>query len=917
MRKGITRIAAVTLAAVLTVSLTRISVVPVFGATGDKRDQSDEIIAEIADQFADPSNDPFDFTQKSARKKLVSNAKGLPAVFDLRDVGGESYVTHVKLQNPFGNCWGFAAVSAAETSILGDSDHITSLTSDTMDLSEKHLSFFAATPIDDPDNPQNGEGVIGGSDVSDRYDLGGMAPTATSLFAQGVGPVLESENELFVYKGVKGLVTKDEINGVLANYCYSPNDDWTIPESLRFNHTFFLKESYMLPSPAIIDEGNIDSSYEYNPAGTAAIKEQLYQKRGVQIGYWDDTFNPVLDECGEFISSKWAQYTYMLRGPRHAVCIVGCDDNYPRENFIEGHQPPEDLFPDGRHEGAKDGGNGAWLVKNSWGSGEEPFPNKGEGLWGLLQGQDDYNSSDAQEEHYAAKSDIHTGYFWLSYYDQSIATPEALDFEKSSTEDTRVTDQHDYMPVKEVYAANVEDAVSMANVFEAGVCQELQQVSCLTSYPNTEVTFDIYLLSKDFSTPVDGLLMDRVTETFDYGGFHRIKLNKPFMVMKGQSYSIVVTQKTPEGKYAVNAQTAYGGREDDPCALGVINKGESYLLTGDTWNDFSKKELQNSLLVKAERSTDEMQVDNFPIKGFGEKKPNLVMKLGSNGAPIPPFPGEEPEPSYFLLNIEGDADAAIPDNMKLEWKLNEGADDILTMKDGRTANRKTFYGKKVGRVRLTVTAEGIGTIIYPINITIPGCYIQELKTGKESLDLTLMDISFTGIEGYEVSYRVKGSSSWKTVQFGPESTMVSLSGLNTEKQYEVKARAWTTDSFGKYYGPYGEIKLSDAKEGTSTLKVSPKKLKVKARALKKKDVTFKRATVMKVSGAKGKVTYKIVSVTKKKFKKKFKINKKTGKLRVKKGLGKGTYKVKIKVRDAGTGSHKAVSKTVTVKVTVK
>lgn len=37
--------------------------------------------------------------------------------------------------------------------------------------------------------------------------------------------------------------------------------------------------------PAKVDTSGEENKYEYDPAGTAAIKEQLYQKRGVQIGY--------------------------------------------------------------------------------------------------------------------------------------------------------------------------------------------------------------------------------------------------------------------------------------------------------------------------------------------------------------------------------------------------------------------------------------------------------------------------------------------------------------------------------------------------------------------------------------------------------------------------------------------------------
>ena len=105
-------------------------------------------------------------------------------------------------------------------------------------------------------------------------------------------------------------------------------------------------------------------------------------------------------------------------------------------------------------------------------------------------------------------------------------------------------------------------------------------------------------------------------------------------------------------------------------------------------------------------------------------------------------------------------------------------------------------------------------------------------------------------------------------------------------------------------------------KAANTIKVKGKTAKVRSAKVAKKAQTVKRAKAYKVTKAKGTRTYKLASVSKKKFKKYFAVNKKTGNITVKKGLKKGTYTLKIKVRAAGTANYKARTKTVKCKVNV-
>lgn len=74
-----------------------------------------------------------------------------------------------------------------------------------------------------------------------------------------------------------------------------------------------------------------------------------------------------------YLNNKTSYYTWALYPSNHAVTIVGWDDNYSRDNF---------------YFGSYAAGDGAWIVKNSWG------PNWGD-----------------------------EGYFYVSYYDESFAKP--------------------------------------------------------------------------------------------------------------------------------------------------------------------------------------------------------------------------------------------------------------------------------------------------------------------------------------------------------------------------------------------------------------------------------------------------------------------------------------------------------------
>ena len=122
----------------------------------------------------------------------------LPSKYDLRSDG---LVTPVKSQSPWQACWAFAGIAAAETSMLSATGFEYDKQTNDVDLSERHLAYFALHPVTEVDDPaQAGEGMYTMStDRNAAFDAGGMPVYITTLFSQGVGPQAEA---MFPYRGV-------------------------------------------------------------------------------------------------------------------------------------------------------------------------------------------------------------------------------------------------------------------------------------------------------------------------------------------------------------------------------------------------------------------------------------------------------------------------------------------------------------------------------------------------------------------------------------------------------------------------------------------------------------------------------------------------------------------------------------------
>lgn len=523
----------------------------------------------------------------------ISAASNLPSSVDLRNYNGKNYVTPVKTQL-FGDCWAFSIAAASEISYLyaNDLGVPAGEENNNVNFSEKYLSWYVYNGITKEDVTI---GKVPASQVGEGYDLselvkedadavfffGGQGYAGENCFASGFLPVDEnaSVNGEYVY-AYSGKYSKT-VDGELQ---YVASDDWSIPLGTEYRNPpsdAFYRGSAQLPSPAGKDA---EENYVFNKEGVDAIKSEISKGHGVTFG---------IKASENINTANWAIYN--IKGkPNHAVTVVGYDDNYPKENFTKATQkystPPE---------------NGAFIVK------------------------------DTRGENYA-----NNGYLYVSYYDRTIQDPVCYYIDKADSVTYKNTnyDQYDLLLSGLCCNSDYEDEVKMANVFEACEDEFLFAIEYRTIKPDTSVHYEIYK-NPESGSPSSGTLLEEGNSLHPWGGYHKLELKNEYELKKGEKYSVILTltYKTEDGTSLYTSLIPFGYNMDisfaydwnKPISVNtVVNEGESLFFTNGKWSDLLEhrdefaetayfQTNEKDILEHAKpRSTEDISIDNFPIKAL-------------------------------------------------------------------------------------------------------------------------------------------------------------------------------------------------------------------------------------------------------------------------------------------------------------
>lgn len=290
---------------------------------------------------------------------------------------------------------------------------------------------------------------------------------------------------------------------------------------------YHIQSAEYLPNSAnIIKQAIMDGGALYNSIYGDALGNPTYYNQTNAALYYDvKNLSDVSDKSS------------------HAVAIVGWDDNYSRTNFNK--RPP---------------GDGAWIIRNSWGSG-----------WG------------------------DNGYFYLSYYDTYAGHNATAFHNAESTENYKRSYQYDDFG-KTANSGFASSSAWGANIFTAVKNENLTAISTYGCSPNTTVEIQIYTDLSSNQNPTSGQLRTSQIETFANEGYYTVDLDTPVNVMAAEKFSVVVKYTTPQMAYPIPVEYRVPGYSSGVFA----NYGESFVSPSGAgnWTDYGYSHSAN-VCIKA------------------------------------------------------------------------------------------------------------------------------------------------------------------------------------------------------------------------------------------------------------------------------------------------------------------------------
>ncbi len=698
-----------------------------------------------------------------------------------------------KEQGSFGACWTFSALGACEASMIrnGYADH-------TMDLSERHLAyyFYNKGETGDPKGGTTGDYNVVYPSTEEYLDIGGNSAYTMWHLASWCGPVAETAapyDELLSFSTDK--------DGLLGQ-----------PNSTQMAYEM---DACHVQNVYKIALGNMTDNF----AQKQLIKQLIMEYGALAMSYYSiDMY-----DCPQYDSYYNTTYT----GTNHAIQVVGWDDDFPKEHFNT--EAP---------------GDGAWLMKNSWG------------------------------DEYSMKAQC--GYFWLSYYDMSINSsvqsngtikmPYVYVYDAQPADNYDNIYQYDGDSMSGTVTFTETEPLAMRFVAgeSDGKQEKLRAVGIGVGQSYVSGKFEIYTnLENTSGDPTQGTLSHTQNFSLEYPGYHTIDLEKEIYLTDGSQFTVV---------YYFDQETSVNVSYDKIGSFVqfITNENEDVCYwrgTSGNWNDLTSS--GSGYVARIKAYTDNTDLDSPLLRSY---------TLNHTTATL--HPGET-----LALAAKAEYVGALEDIWQKSWISTEpgvaevSQQGLVTAVSPGTTLVSVYHGEISATCVIIVEPSpvtggtGTGTDDSGTQPQQPGGTDTGADgTGGESPTeepevtkpgkVTLSSVSLTssgkaklkwkkvsGAKGYEIYRATSKDGKFKRIKtISKASSVTAMLAANTgSKPYYYKVRAYKMTASGKkVYGSFSSVKTCGPNK--------PSGVKAKAYSGKKIKVTWK-----KTSNASGYEIYRATS----------------------------------------------------------
>lgn len=628
---------------------------------------------------------PVEITDGKTASVVRRSSAVYAAKYDSRNVNGVAKVSAVRNQGNHQTCWAFALIAAMESNLIKKGYADTSI-----DLSENQLAYFFYNRQTDKLGYTAGDYNNCGFNASLHYGKYAWAENGGTL--QGAAIALATWAGATTEERSKYISIPDK------SLCYQ--HDYSVENVMFYNY----------------DIANLTNSVN-------TIKQAVLDYGAVAAGIYSDT--------DSFYRDNGAYYCNRsdLEGTRHAITIVGWDDTYSLNNFREDVKPSR---------------NGAWIVKNSYGT-------EGDGTGDK-------------------------GYWYVSYEDASLTEMVAVDavpLEKQYDNNY----QHDGTALP--LALKFPSGIKYASVFKAkassSYSEELKAVSVCTFTSNVSYEVQVYTGLTSVSKPTSGTkAVSGVKGTLTNAGYQTIELPKAVALVPGEYFSVVVTLKTASGELCIGIDSTW----DDGWITfsSKVEKNQSFVYEQEKWYN----------ILSIEDKYDRVEYANLRIKAYTDTtktKPSIKLSSSSLGVS---------KGSSATLSLRKN-----PVNIyrKVTWKSSN-------KKIATVSSSGKVKGKSYGNTTIQATfMKGNKKTTLKCKVTVGPSKLKSYKVSAGKGKVTVRWKKNSAANGYEIYYSKKEDSGFKKLTTAKASKTKVTKKLKSGTYY-VKMRAYKLQGKKKLYGSY-------------------------------------------------------------------------------------------------------------------